>query len=74
MPAILAHQRLAVTAIAASAVLSSVAAGQSITVVHPPQGGVGTAVYGISGDASTLVGATWFPYVGPFGTLTFPRC
>jgi probable HAF family extracellular repeat protein len=68
MPATAAPGRFIGHAIAASAVLCSAAAGQSITVVQPPQGGVGTAVHGISGDASTLVGATGFPYVSPFGT------
>jgi len=68
MPAILAHQRLAVTAIAASAVLSSVTAGQSITTILPPLGGERAIVHGISGDGSAIFGQSTFPYVSPFGT------
>ena len=59
MPAILAHQRLAVTAIAASAVLSSVAAGQSITGI-----GIGAPgqylshAVGVSGNGQYVTGYT----------------
>jgi probable HAF family extracellular repeat protein len=56
MPAILAHQRLAVTAIAASAVLCSAAVAQSITNLGTLNDATDSFALGISRDGSTVAG------------------
>ena len=65
MPAILAHQRLAVTAIAASAVLSSITSAQSITQLNAFGGGSVSVAKGLSNDGSVIAG-----YGQSFGGMT----
>jgi probable HAF family extracellular repeat protein len=68
MPATAAPGRFIGHAIAASAVLCSVASSQSITTILPPPGGERAIVHGISGDGSAIFGISTFPYVSSGGT------
>ena len=56
MPANFAHQRLAVTAIAASAALSPVTSAQSITQLNAFGGGGISVAKGVSNDGSVIAG------------------